>query len=133
VDASGIRRSKIRGGSVIKGTIEFLKDLSNDVEMESIVYKFQGNEFRLTPFKMARSKLCDYLKQDVYMIHQFRKAFSIPEDCPLKKGIYSGEFQLKPTLPPNFDGKYKIVSNLYYLGKPSDNYYFIFEIHNYPM
>jgi hypothetical protein len=33
VDMSTVRRTRIRGGSVIKGTIEFLDDFSNDVEV----------------------------------------------------------------------------------------------------
>ncbi len=35
---------------------------------------------------------------------------------PSKKGSHSGQFTMEANVPPNFDGKYKIVPRFYYLG-----------------
>jgi hypothetical protein len=99
--------------------------------MEAFVYQMQGNEYRLTPFRVARDKFCDYKKKEIMILPKFLKDFNIPDECPIKKGVYSGQYTIEADVPPNFDGKYKILVNLYNQGKPSDSFSFSGEIRRY--
>jgi hypothetical protein len=101
--------------------------------MEVFIYKLQGNEFRLTPFKLARSKFCDFFEKEVFMLPQFCNDFNIPYECPIKKGNYTGQYTPKANIPRNFDGRYKLIVNYYYLGELRESFEFIAEIHHYTM
>jgi hypothetical protein len=59
------------------------------------------------------------------------KDFGIPNECPVKKGKYTGEYTMQANIPPNFDGKYKIVANVYYLGELRETLITIGEVHHY--
>ncbi len=79
-----------------------------------LIYQFQGNEYRLTPFKIARSQFCEYYAQESTYSNVY-ESFNLPKKCPIKQGNYTGEFDIDFTaVPPNFDGKYKVVKNFYY-------------------
>jgi hypothetical protein len=79
-----------------------------------LIYKSQGNEYRLTPFKIKKTHYCKFLAQEA-TYHGFYNSFKIPTKCPIKKANYTGEFDVDfSTVPPNFDGKFKFVRNYYY-------------------
>jgi hypothetical protein len=101
--------------------------------MELIIYKFQGNEYRLTPFKIAKSKMCDYMEKEKFIMPQLLKDFNGPSDCPVKKGNFTGQYSPQPNVPPNFDGRYKLFANFYYLGELRDTFIMIGEVHHYTM
>lgn len=84
-------------------------------QIEVKVHKFQGNEYRLTPFKLKKTKLCDAYDSDPYFSKQLIQNTNIPEGCPISKGKY--EMNWCPidlsSIPPNFSGKYKLETDIY--------------------
>lgn len=126
-----VKNARVRGGSLIKGTAELIIDFTDDVESESFIYKLQGNEFRLTPFRMAKAKFCDYLRKDKFILPSVFKDFNIPYECPLKAGNYTGQYTLDMNVPPNFDGTYRIQVNLFYANELRDSYNLTGEVHHY--
>lgn len=131
IDLDKLKFARVRGGSVLKGTVELLKDFSNDVEIEAIIYQFQGNEFRLTPFKMAKSKFCDLLERDKIGAPGVMKDFNVPYECPIKAGNYTGQYTLDLRIPPTFNGRYRSLVNYYHMSEKSDTFNFTFEIQHY--
>ncbi len=71
------------------------------------------------------------MKKEVFFAPQIMKDFNVVNECPIKKGKYTGEYTVQANIPPNFDGKYKIISNVYYLGELRETLTSIIEIHHY--
>jgi hypothetical protein len=58
--------------------------------------------------------------------------FNCPYECPIKAGTYSGNFEVEPSgIPPNFDGKYKVVVNQWLPNGLEEQYIGFAEIHHY--
>jgi hypothetical protein len=63
------------------------------------------------------------------------KDFNASPDCPVKKGNYTGQYTPQPNIPPNFDGRYKLIVNFFYLGELEvrESLVLIGEVHHYTM
>jgi hypothetical protein len=100
--------------------------------METQLYQLQGNEYRLTPFKIPRKKFCDFYETERPLNSEYYEAFNLPEGCPIPKSNYTGQFIMQfKTIPPNFNGKYKIVMKYYYKGEYVDTLIIFAEVHHY--
>ncbi len=53
--------------------------------MEALVYQLQGNEFRLTPYKVKKTNICDALAADVYLWPSIVAQSDLPKTCPFLK------------------------------------------------
>jgi hypothetical protein len=94
----------------------------------------EGNEYRLTPFKVARKSFCNYYEESYKHAPEFYDAFKFPPVCPLKKGLYSGNYSWTfDNIPPNFEGKYKLVTRYYNQGEFAEETVIYAEIHHYFM
>lgn len=96
------------------------------------IYAFQGNEYRKTPYKVKRQKICDYVTNDKFFYPSLQKHSEFPEKCPIKKGSYKVE--LSPdfsSLPRNFQGRFMLRMESFLFGKASDNTSIYFEIERY--
>jgi hypothetical protein len=63
---------------------------------------------------------------------KLRNGFNVPHKCPVKKGNYTGYFEPDfSAVPPNFDGKYKVVLNFYLPNGLKEEYIGFGEIHHY--
>lgn len=54
-------------------------------QAEVLVYQFQGNEYRLTPFKLWRTNFCKAIADDFYVWPDFSSQSEIPAKCPVLK------------------------------------------------
>lgn len=52
------------------GEFEFFVDVENDYEIEGVLFKMQGYEFRETPYKF-RNKVCVYINWDKVFYPEF--------------------------------------------------------------
>lgn len=80
-------------------------------QVEGKVYKLQGNEFRITPFKFKKIKACDGINADPYFYKQAIAHSTVPEGCPVPAGNYTVDWC--PDLsrvPPNFLANIKLKS-----------------------
>ncbi len=79
--------------------IILLNFIEIEFQIEVLLYKLQGNEFRLTPFKLKRTDLCATIANDVYLWPNFLKQNpDFPKTCPIPKVLYwlnFIEFELK--------------------------------------
>ena len=98
------------------GNMTFFVDVGDEFEVESRLYKNSGNQYKITPYKIARIAFCDAVQKE----NQFEfliKVSNLPakEVCPWPKGtyeIYGHKFNLTG-FPPYFDGKYMVETNFY--------------------
>lgn len=79
------------------------------------MYKLEGNEFRLTPFRARRAGACKIMNSEKsYFTQQLMASTDIKEECPILKGNYSMNWCPDlSVVPPNFNGKFKLIVNLY--------------------
>jgi hypothetical protein len=72
------------------GEIELFRDVGDDFDVVSNLYKKQGQEYRLTPFNL-KGKICEALKsEDNPFTEQLWKYTDFPpkETCPFPTGVY---------------------------------------------
>jgi hypothetical protein len=132
VDMTKLKAGRVRGGVKAKGSVEVLVDLNDDVELELFVYQLQGNEYRLTPYKIPKTKFCEYYARERAFNSATFEAFGVPDKCPIPKKVYSGETSFDfSKIPPNFDGRFKIVINYYRFGENVGVFQLLIEIHHY--
>jgi hypothetical protein len=87
-DYSNVKYKKVnRSSYIITGSPEFLRDLDDSVTVGMELYKFQGNEYKKTPFKLPKKPFCQFTKNDVYFYKSLVSQSTIPEGCPVKKVI----------------------------------------------
>lgn len=63
-DWSGIKVRKVNKTRSIIGEMKFFKPIGNDMIMEGLSYKKQGNEYRLMPYHRAKEGFCDVLASE---------------------------------------------------------------------
>jgi hypothetical protein len=74
------------------------------------IYQLQGNEYRLTPYKIRRQKYCDLVMSEPMAIPKIFEGFKLKYQCPVKAGNYTGEFEFDwANVPPWFEGRYKLL------------------------
>ena len=66
-------------------------DLDNSFLCEVEIYKKQGGEYRLMPFKVSKKGLCDLHDEDKLFYPELCKAsdFKCPFKCPMPAGTYA--------------------------------------------
>lgn len=75
----------------------------------------EGNEYRLTPFKLKRSKFCDTVKMSDEYYKQIPENSEIPEGCPIPGGTYKIDWKPDYSMIPKvFIGKYRVNTTAYY-------------------
>jgi hypothetical protein len=104
--------------------------------MEVFIYKLQGNEYRLTPFKIKKTNVCDLAESDVYVWPSIVAQTELHKTCPYEKvkeillqnlnpdsvlRFFQRKYRVNyipdfSMIPPNFEGKYKLQMN-YMLGE----------------
>jgi Protein of unknown function (DUF1091) len=60
----------------------FASDADNTKQVEAKMWKKQGGEYRLLPFKLPAKNLCDFLNQDTIVIPDMVKVSNIPSPMP---------------------------------------------------
>jgi ganglioside GM2 activator len=67
-------------------------------QIETLIYKKAGNEYRKTPFHIGPDKLCEYLEKDSVFYEDLLKVSDIPNPgvCPWPKKKYNFEGFLIP-------------------------------------
>lgn len=110
-----------------------IHEVHTKFQIELFVYQLQGNEYRLTPFKIARTNFCDYyIKEREYNSATF-DAFGVPDKCPIPKKTYSGQTDFDfSKIPANFDGRYKIWIKYYRFGRDAGSLQLFGEVRHYP-
>lgn len=98
------------------GNMTFFVDVGNDYEIETMLYKNSGNQYKKTPYKEARAAFCDSVQKKGHF-DVLRESSNIPakEICPWPKGtyqVYDHKFNMT-NFPPFFDGKYMVETNFY--------------------
>lgn len=72
------------------GNLTVNLDLDNTFIYETLLYKKQGGEYKLLPFKMPGSSFCDFFMTDKYFYFNFSAASDLPYPftCPLPAATY---------------------------------------------
>lgn len=95
------------------------------------LYQLQGNEYRLTPFKVRKTNLCDLVNNENIVVPNLYKGFGLEKHCPVLKGNYTGEWTFDYSkVPPNFDGNYKIAVS-FFKGSYNETYVSLVEVHHF--
>lgn len=96
------------------------------------VYKLQGNEYRLTPYKIKKTKYCELVMSEPMIIPKMFEGFKLKYECPIRAGNYSGEFEFDFSgIPPFFDGRYKLIGQIHLPNGFTELYETYAEIHHY--
>lgn len=64
VDASEIKVRKVNKTRSIIGNMKTFVEIGNDILVQGKAYKKQGNEYRLSPYKLQPQPLCDTVIND---------------------------------------------------------------------
>ncbi|CAO1407363.1 unnamed protein product [Diamesa hyperborea] len=78
------------------GNMTFFVDVGNDYEIETMLYKNSGNQYKKTPYKEARAAFCDSVQKKGHF-DVLRESSNIPakEICPWPKGTYQFSFSFE--------------------------------------
>jgi ganglioside GM2 activator len=104
------------------GEFEFFKDLGDDTELISYVYKKQGQEYRKTPYHM-KGTVCNLLGLEDLIMPQVWKYTDLPprRTCPFPAGVYHVNHMYLgnlTNLPPVLESNdYMLESIFYYQSK----------------
>lgn len=84
-------------------------------------YKKGGNEYKLLPYKVGPSQICQAIKEDEYFykdFHSYTQNFPPLDTCDFKKGVYFVKNYLPDvrTLPPVIESNDYMVECLLYKG-----------------
>lgn len=106
----------------------------SNLQGEGEIYAFQGNEYRLTPFKVKRKKVCQFIEDDTLFWPSLSNQSDFPIKCPLNKGTYKIDFTPDlSSLPRSFNGKYKAKIQMYYKNQKAEVCSIYFDIQRYAM
>lgn len=56
----------------------FEESFGNQYQIESLIYKMAGNDYKLLPYHMGPDGWCEFIKKQVLMYEDFRKASDFP-------------------------------------------------------
>ena len=86
-DWSKLKTKKINKTRKLVGPLIYHIDVDNSYLIESSVFRKQGGEYRLTPFKYPKKGFCDLIATDKYFFDDLAKNsnFSDPIRCPVLK------------------------------------------------
>lgn len=72
IDISSVKVRRFNKSRIMVGQFDIRKPIGNEVLVEIISYKKQGNEFRLQPYKLTPKPLCDLLINDAKSDSKFK-------------------------------------------------------------
>lgn len=97
------------------GEFKIFKEINNELEFDATIYKLQGNEYRLTPYKYKCSKACDIIKMEYIIYNKIPKNSDMPEGCPIPVGTYKMDWYPDlSNVPPFLNGEFKINVSVFY-------------------
>lgn len=118
----------------MKGEFKIFKEINNELEFDATIYKLQGNEYRLTPYKYRRSKACDSIETEYIIYSQVPKNSDVPEGCPIPAGTYQMDwFPDFSNTPPFLIGKFKVNITAFYKKEHISDMLFFGSIERYTM
>lgn len=95
---------------LLVGTVDVIRDIGNDFNMETLLYRKSGNVFKKTAAHIGPKKACDFIKEGHYFYPALLEVSDLPSSrsCPLKKKTYhiNGMDIPVETFPVNLDGDY---------------------------
>lgn len=100
---------------VIHGEFKLIRGISDEIGWKSVLYKKQGQEYRLTPFQI-KGKTCESIKIENPFAEKIWKYVDLPprHTCPFPPGSYhinNFNFENLTDLPAVFDsGDYMVYS-----------------------
>jgi hypothetical protein len=91
LDYKGLKIRKHEGYRKIFGNVTHHIDMDNSYDTMVDLYLKQGGEYRMLPYKLKRSPLCDFYSGDKFFYEDMTKTVSYPFPfvCPLKKVSFS--------------------------------------------
>jgi Protein of unknown function (DUF1091) len=97
-------------------------------------YKLEGNEYRLTPFKYPKKRMCELLAENRFY-PPLVAASDLPPvgTCPMLKNTYNIKnfFMDTSLLLPNFVGRYRMRFMEYYEDELIDEINFFVDIEHF--
>lgn len=86
-DWTKLKSKKINKTRVMVGPLIYLTDVDNSYLLASALFQKQGGEYRLTPYKLQKKGVCDFIASDEYFVDDLVKNsnFSDPMPCPIPK------------------------------------------------
>lgn len=89
LDWTDVKVKKINKTRMIIGKAIYQVPLDNSYLIDTSVYKMQGGDYKLTPFKLPLLGFCDSLKEEKYFVADLAKHSELPYPvpCPLPKVI----------------------------------------------
>jgi len=97
-----IKRINKNSGKVIVGSLIFDRDMDETLRVSVELYKKQGGEYRILPFK-ANVTCCSVVSAENEFYAQFGKCHGMPMKCPIPAGNYTcvkGNTMENPHYPP---------------------------------
>lgn len=94
----------------IIGELEFFRDVGDDYNFETLIYKKSGNNYHKTLLHFGPKTFCRYMREDNFLWPTLlqNSDFSRDRSCPIRQGTYHiyGIIIKPDELPLKLDGDY---------------------------
>lgn len=103
IDCSKLKIARIKGTKLrgLFGPVNFIGSIGDNYKIGGNMYKKQGGEYRLQPFKLPGRGVCEAYNSDPYFMPEIAKAsnFTVPMPCPVENitYVFNG---YKASMPP---------------------------------
>ena len=90
LDWTKLKSKKVNKTRQMVGSLIYHTDIDNSYLIETAVFKKQGGEYRLMPYKLPKKGFCDFIASDELFVKDLVEYtnFTYPVPCPLVKVSY---------------------------------------------